>query len=931
MSALQFLKRNRVMSAALTNYVSSSKPISKPNPLSATTPTPANDPNFVNETGISTPQRMFGNAPYVFGAPGFLASYTKDVRDRILASTYTVVDAETTGLTPSAKPIAVGKQAQIGPGKTWSKYSEDARSAGSEPRLNCRVRMRIWSIQLDDGSRLSFDLDQLALSDQIQLLVDSIRQKIVIGHNLAFDFTWLVALTNHRDIEPALVLDTMLIARCIKPASVYVLHRNAVGDATAQRIIRSLGTNASVSLGALSYAYGLGEAEKTWQHPRNWAVSPLCSGHHDYVLEDIDAPLQLLRIWTDTRGLPFSQTLEQLRSMDARRGGSYFDIYAKVPMSLALISHTGMPLHAPTVAIVRERKSAELEILVEQVISLMPTLAEVVANDNALSSESKQRLLDYVADSLAPATSKPKGSSKTKKDLAWEPESGEQAAVRRAAALAKFSNTKLFEVFRPKLEARAAAVIAPMKLALAVYADLNGCELDDGEDGMPVINAKAAKLKGLTKLEGWVAWERLQGAKKLLALCDEYESVASSDGVGGFRLRPLFSARTATARVAAQAPNVMNLPRPAKMPESWMLEHPEAARIEAWNAVQFRAVVRAPDGYILISADYGQIELRIAAALALRAIRDALMALSGDIAVPDSKKWFLDALRAGADLTQPIPADDELDDFGKFTARISRVWRRLVTSETRPLADAFRANVDPHLLTGITLAAQQGFLDLCGGHPIEFLRSKASDEIKDLKKRFSAQRQSAKALNFGLLYGMQAEKLWVHGIVDYNLSWTLEEAGASRAAWFDLFPEIEFLQSWNTLMLMPSKKAAAPLFRKNPYSKLLQVEDVRVGASSTLRGRPVVATEAREVLNYSDQGTGADMLLEAVTTMSRQAFDCVIDLIHDEILLCVPVDIANEVQTELERAMLASADRVLAPWDIPAEAEGARMQFWKKD
>lgn len=905
------------------------KPLSSSKPISATNPPPVNDPLFVNETGISTP-KLFGNAPYVFGAPGFLGSYSKDVRDRILASTYVVVDAETTGLTPSAKPIAVGKQAAIGPARTWSKYAEDVKAAGAEPRLNCRVRMRIWSIQLDDGSRLSFDLDQLALADQVQLLVDSIDNKIVIGHNLAFDLTWLVALTNRRDLLPTLVLDTMLIARCIKPASVYVLHRNAVGDATAQRIIRSLGTNASVSLGALSYAYGLGEAEKTWQHPRNWAVSPLCSGHHDYVLEDIDAPLQLLRIWTDTRGLPFSQTLEQLRSMDARRGGSYFDIYAKVPMSLALISHTGMPLHAPTVAIVRERKSAELEILVEQVISLMPTIADVVANDSALSSESKQRLLDYVADSLSPAAAKPKVSSKTKK-APWEPETAEQAAARRAGALAKFSNTKLFEVFRPKLEARASAVIAPMKLALAVYADLNGCELDDGDDGMPVINAKAAKLKGLTKLEGWVAWERLQGAKKLLALCDEYQSVASNDGVGGFRLRPLFSARTATGRVAAQTPNVMNLPRPAQMPESWMPESPKAARVDAWNAVQFRAVVRAPDGYILISADYGQIELRIAAALALRAIRDAGLMLSGELAAGDDKKWLLSALRAGADLAHEIPADEQLDDFGKFTAKVSRLWRRLMTSATRPLADAFRANVDPHLLTGITLAARQGLLDLGGIHPIEFLQSKTADEIAELKKRFSAQRQSAKALNFGLLYGMQAEKLWIHGIVDYGLAWTLEEAVASRAAWFDLFPEIEFLQSWNTLMLMPSKKAAEPVFRKNQYSKLLQVENVRIGASSTLRGRPVVATEAREVLNYSDQGTGADMLLEAVTSMSRDAFDCVIDLIHDEILLCAPVARADEIQAELERAMLDSAERVLTPWDIPAEAEGTRMLFWKKD
>lgn len=89
-------------------------------------------------------------------------------------------------------------------------------------------------------------------------------------------------------------------------------------------------------------------------------------------------------------------------------------------------------------------------------------------------------------------------------------------------------------------------------------------------------------------------------------------------------------------------------------------------------------------------------------------------------------------------------------------------------------------------------------------------------------------------------------------------------------------------------------------------------------------------TEAREILNYSDQGTGADMLLEAVTSMSKKAFDCIIDLIHDEVLMCVPDSDLPEIKKELERSMIAAADHVLAPYGIPAEAEGDAMTFWRK-
>ena len=797
---------------------------------------------------ISPPKHIFGN--------GFLTSYTLQHREEISASKFFVIDAETTGLTPFSKPISIGGSAKIGPEWTWSVYKKLHAAS-----LNVRLRMRVWALQTSTGARMAWDLDKLSPEEIKQLLRDTIHEKVLVGHNLAFDFTWAVNICG-RDLCPALVLDTMLLARCIKPAAMYAVHRLAAkGDENAQAVIGKSG-NASVSLGALSVGLGLGTPDKSWQHPRNWAVSTLSPGHYEYVLGDIDHPLQMLLRWGQSTN--FQKALENLRAQDAHLGGAYFDVYAKAPLALAKISHTGMPVHVPTLRAVQQYRRAEMPALVAEVLRHMPDMAE----------------------------------------------------------------------YTYKLEAQSPATLAPMKLVLAAYAEKHDCKLDENEDGEPVINSKHAKIKGASELPGWVAWAALQNAKKLLALCEEYMGISGADEPGAEyrQLHPLFSSSLATARVSAKVPNTMNLPRPGQLPADFFPLLPNSERQEAWNAIQFRAVVRAPDGHTLISADYGQIELRIAAALALRAISDAKRVIGGETSLSETKGWFIEALRVGEDLSIELEAASVEDEgFAAFSNNISRVWRRLVTSPARPMADAFRAGLDPHLLTGITLAARQGLLDLEGSHPIDFLRGRSAIETEALKKKFGAQRQSAKALNFGLLYGMQAEKLYTHGIVDYNLSWSLDDAKESRAAWFDLFPEIAFLQLWHQLALMPGKKEAETLYRKNNYTHAVGLEKTRIGASATLRGRPVVATEAREILNYADQGTGADMLLEAVTSMPGRAFDCVIDLIHDEVLMCVPNAILSEVKGDLEAAMLGAANRVLSPYTIPAEAEGDEMLFWRKN
>lgn len=831
---------------------------------------------------------------HTFGSE-FLLSYTTQHREAVSKSTYFVVDAETTGLTPYSKPISVGGSAKIGPVWTLTAFKKEHPTWA----LDCRVRMRVWSVQLSDGSRLAWDLDALSKSAQRHLLRDTIHERVVIGHNIGFDFTWAVHLAG-RDLAPALVLDTMLVARCIKPASVYGVHHKATEGHEGAMALVGKG-NASVSLAALAVGAGMDTPDKSWQHPRNWAVSPLTSGHHAYVLGDIDAPLQLLLHWG--RATTLDVAIKNLRAMDTQLGGAYFDVYSRVPMALAKISDTGMPVHLPTLANVQADRRARMPALIATVIETMPTCAEVLA--------------------LMATHEKDAAAMQAAFEAAYGVDTVEAGC-----------NEPAMGAFVKVLDSSSPSTPALLKRVIACYAEMHGCTLDETEEGQPVINAKAAKMRGAAALPGWVAWSELQSAKKILALCDEYIGISGMDEPGAdFRqLHPLMSARTATGRVAGQTPNTMNLPNASAMPAGFCPFLTDEERDAAWAELQFRAIIRAPEGHVLVSADYGQIELRIAAALALRAIEDAKKVLAGEVSIGNAKGWFVDALKRGADTSIALDISGGEDSgFEGFRDRIAHVWRRLVTATARPMADVFKSGLDPHLLTGITLAQMQGLIDLGGAHPIDFLRAQDKAQTKALNGRFKAQRQMAKAPNFGLLYGQQAAGLYALGVLNYGLTWSMDEAAATRTAWFDLYPEIEFLQLWHQLVLMPSKREAEPLYRKNPHSMKLGVEKVRIGASATLRGRPVVATEAREILNYADQGSGADIMLEATVNLHQEAFDCVINLIHDQLQLIVPVEREEAVKAELERAMSAAADRVLAPWGIPSEADAESMPFWRKE
>jgi DNA polymerase-1 len=244
--------------------------------------------------------------------------------------------------------------------------------------------------------------------------------------------------------------------------------------------------------------------------------------------------------------------------------------------------------------------------------------------------------------------------------------------------------------------------------------------------------------------------------------------------------------------MACKSPNLQNLPRDKR----------------------YRCCIIAPDGRVLVKADYSQIELRIA-------------------------------------------------------AKVSR---------DRAMLDAYRTGLDLHTLTA------QRVLGIANDTP--------------------EHRQLAKAVNFGLLYGMGARGFRSYANSNYGLNLTEDEAGRYREAFFSAYPGLQRLH------------------RSIPKAPI---------ATRTLAGR-----RRQDVKHFTEklktpvQGTGADGLKLAMALLWERRVECPgafpVLAVHDEIVVECDADQAEAVATWLRQAMLDGMIPLIDP--VPVEVETKIGKTW---
>lgn len=405
------------------------------------------------------------------------------------------------------------------------------------------------------------------------------------------------------------------------------------------------------------------------------------------------------------------------------------------------------------------------------------------------------------------------------------------------------------------------------------------------KSGMPAISDRSIKKSGADKLPFFKPWEGLREAVKIRQMLESLKSLSTVDG----RLHSLISIAAATGRTTSQEPNAQNFPRdPA-----------------------FRALVRASEGHVLVDADLGAIEMRIAAALAERAIREYRPGGPRSMNLP---KWIL-----GEEATRSEWQDGKVAEWHAAKKMMESVgWKARLSA-------VFREGIDPHVATGLALMRAAG--EAPSDMPediIRWLSAMSKEERGAMKKVVGEWRQKAKALNFGLLYGQSGRGLHEYGLTVYGLSWTPEEAEEARRIWLDTYPEIRF---WQIATELGGARLTV-ITTRDRYSGKLECKDRRVFRATTLSGRPLCTLTVQSILNYGDQGSGAEMLLMAMARLPEDLRPCIVDIIHDEVLLEIPADKADYAREALERAMIEAAEALLAPWSITAEADAATGTTW---
>jgi DNA polymerase-1 len=276
--------------------------------------------------------------------------------------------------------------------------------------------------------------------------------------------------------------------------------------------------------------------------------------------------------------------------------------------------------------------------------------------------------------------------------------------------------------------------------------------------------------------------------------------------------------------------------------------------------VYLKSIFGAPPGWRFIDADYSQVELRIAAFL------------SGD-------PIMLLAFQLGRDI-HSLTAAQVTGKFGKLVDRFG--------------------------------LAGQGIEDLL--HHDDFMAAIESAVTK-------VERDMAKAVNFGFLFGMGARGFQVYAKEKYGLTVSLEEATAFRAMFFGLYRELLSWHARQKAILRKSLEVRDPAGRLRHLATIMSVDE-------GLR-----AEAERQSINSPVQGFGGDLTLtsEGIFGLELDWDECrMVGEVHDSILFEVREDLVDKWVPVIKKVMEYPElrERFGLEFTVPLVADVKVGQHW---
>ena len=216
-------------------------------------------------------------------------------------------------------------------------------------------------------------------------------------------------------------------------------------------------------------------------------------------------------------------------------------------------------------------------------------------------------------------------------------------------------------------------------------------------------------------------------------------------------------------------------------------------------------------------------------------------------------------------------------DYSQIELRVAAE----ITHDPRMMA-AYRNGEDLHSLTA------------------SFMTGKSIDAVT------KSERQAAKAVNFGLIYGMGAAGLKQYAAQSYGAEMTLEQAEEFRNRFFAAYTGIE---KWHRMM------------KRNPPKE-----------GRTLTGRKFTFSENAGLSILSNtpvQGTAADIAKKALGLLAKRLENSntyIVGVIQDEIILESSDERADEAAEILKSAMEEAGKSIMKY--VPCQAEVDVSQNW---
>lgn len=190
----------------------------------------------------------------------------------------------------------------------------------------------------------------------------------------------------------------------------------------------------------------------------------------------------------------------------------------------------------------------------------------------------------------------------------------------------------------------------------------------------------------------------------------------------------------------------------------------------------------------------------------------------------------------------------------------------------------------------------------------------------DPDKVTKKQRQAAKAVNFGFLYGMGAPKFVDHARDDYGVVFTLEEAQKLRGLFFSKYPR---LAEWHEEQ---RRTAHTNGYIRTPIGRRRRLPDLDEKAMGK------VAAAERQAINSPIQSFASDLMLLSLIGLDQNPSPNrrVVGTVHDSLLAEIREwHVKEEVQAIADAMLYPPVERLFgASLDVPLEVEFLIGESW---